>query len=406
MQREAAERRIASQLEHAQRAGQFLKQFEDLQHSSPNLSPSHLLQQVGPADQASILQLLLQAAAKEHKTSTLYAVAGPALLRIDLQILLDSNHPASQRTTRAVSLSPLHPALGPLRSVQSELIDNRPTLLVGARSGVLLCDPSSPGQAELYADPNLPTQLGFSSAVFFDHQLWASHREAGIVAWSRGQTDRPAITVRPADLPGRCAPGSSANNSILYTGASPNTSNSPFAGARNLIRLDAKRLVFSSGNILCTIETGGVIVPLPTDAASHSSPVLALLPIADRLIVVHEDGLVALHDRQSLARLSHSRPSGKLSAAALLPWLSSARLLLATHDGPILSTGLDDPLVSQYQSPHRGLRTLTAAPDLIAALSSDRQRLLLWRPWEMREPLIDLNILPLARHRAADIAIV
>ena len=401
MQRDAAERRISSQIEHAQRAGHFIKQFEDLQRSSPNLSPSALLQQVGPADQASILQLLLQGAGKDHLTKTLWAVAGSSLVRIDLKLLLDSSVPSTQRTSRAITHSPLHPALGPLRSIRVTQLDSRPTLLVGARSGIMVCDPESTNNARLYADPNIPTQLGFSAVVAFDNQFWASHREAGLVAWNCDNTERPAITVRPADLPGRSTSGSSANNSILFTGAISAPA-SPFAGARNLTRLSDKRLVFSSGNILCSLETGGVIVPMPAD---HTAEIIALLPVANQLLVVHEDGLVATHDRESLNRISQSRPSGKLCAATLLPWLSSARLLLATNDGPILCTGLDDPITTQYQSPHRGLRTIVSSPDVIAAVSSDRQRLILWRPWETRQPANDVNFLPIARHRVADIAL-
>ncbi len=401
MQREAAERRIATQIEHAQRAGLFIKQFDELQRSSPHLSPSALLQQVGPADQASLLQLLLQGAGKDHDTKTLWAVAGSSLVQIDLKVLLDSNIPATQRTNRSVSHSPLHPALGPLRSIRVGQLDGRPTLYVGARSGIMVCDPNSINNARLYSDPNIPTQLGFSAVVAFDNQYWACHREAGLVAWNHDSTERPAITVRPADLPGRSTSGSSANNSIMFTGAISAPA-SPFAGARNLTRLSEKRLVFSSGNILCSLETGGVIVPMPAD---HTSEIIALLPVANQLLVVHEDGLTATHDRETLNRVTQSRPSGKLCAATLLPWLASARLLLATSDGPILCTGLDDPITTQYQSPHRGLRTVVAAPDIIAAVSSDRQRLILWQPWEARQPASDINILPIARHRVADIAV-
>ena len=74
------------------------------------------------------------------------------------------------------------------------------------------------------------------------------------------------------------------------------------------------------------------------------------------------------------------------------------RLLVATEDGPVLCIGLDDSLVTQYLSPHRGIRVLAAAADLITGLSADRQRILLWRPWNPRQLAADIFVREESRH--------
>src|SRR5205823_15020445 len=107
--------------------------------------------------------------------------------------------------------------------------------------------------------------------------------------------------------------------------------------------------------------------------------------------------------RATLERISSARHCGETTAAASLPWLGTTRLLLATTDGPICCVGLDDPLVTQYASAHRGLRALAASGDVIAGLSGDRQRIVLWKSWDGRQVAGEIHIGNIARHRAADV---
>jgi hypothetical protein len=78
--------------------------------------------------------------------------------------------------------------------------------------------------------------------------------------------------------------------------------------------------------------------------------------------------------------------------------------LLAGEDGSIDCVGGDDPLVTQYVSPHRAPRVVAGSSDLVAAVSADRQRLVLWNSWDGRKPLAELYLAGLARHRVADVA--
>jgi hypothetical protein len=86
-----------------------------------------------------------------------------------------------------------------------------------------------------------------------------------------------------------------------------------------------------------------------------------------------------------------------------MPWLGDVRLLLANDDGPVDCIGLDDALVSEYLSPYRGLKILTAAADLIAAVSPDRQRVIFWHSWDGQRPIGEVHVTGKVKHRVADV---
>ncbi len=371
MQRNLAEQRAAGQMEHFQRATDLLKQFESIRQAAPQLSPGEVLRQLGPADQGVMLQTLLLAAAKEKTSEAVWAVAGTNLLRID---------PKIEGRTAKTSLLPLPPTLGPLRSVQRLGSTNR--LLVGARSGVFDFDPAE-GSADAYTDSSVVSQLGFNQALIWNDEIWASHSEAGIVSWKLGSLDRPLVAMRPVNLMG--------------------------SGAKNLAVLDDSRLLFSGQNRLMLLEREGAVsdpkIAVRTAGSDPRAEILAVLPDSARVVVVSKDGTVQIRDRQSLSVISEEKRCGAVSAAALLPWLGSTRLLLATEEGPILCIGIEDELVTQYLSPYPGMKSLSAAPDVVVGLNGDRQRVVIWNTWNGRQPAGDIFVTALAKHRAADVVV-
>lgn len=403
--RAAAERNAEGQIQHFQRTAELLQKFEAIRQAAPELSPGDVLKQVSPADQASTLQMLLLAEGRQNPTENIWAVAGPCLVQIDPR-----TEPANTQ------IFPLPQDLGPLRSVQRATIRGRNCLLIGARSGVILLPADQPAEATCYADPELSSPHGFAQALVWNDAIWACHRDGGIVSWPIGQTDRPTVAVRPFEL-------------------------GEGAGAAFLQPLDKDRLIFANGARLLTADARGVITPLLS--VSLKAPLVALLPADDRFLAVQEDGLVITLERESgtvppaatgdsgtvpaaangndsrtnsppqpglspssrspLRTTREDRRAGRLCAAALLPWLGSRRLLLASEDGPIQCVGLDDPLVTQYTSAYRGVRALAATADWLAAISPDRMRLVLWRPWDARQPAMDLPLTAVTKHRVADV---
>jgi hypothetical protein len=395
MQRTLAERRVAGQVEHFERASKLLKQFKELREAAPDLSASDILKQVSPADQGLMLQTLLMAAGKAHSTSCLWAVAGTALVKID-----------GRATPASLELTPLPDDLGPLRSVQPARVDGQNVLLVGARSGVVIYDPEH-RSSRRYADRSIDSQLGFSSAVVWNNQVWACHGDAGVVAWNLGEADAPMQVIRPVELRGAENPppvptAPSPQQTYVSAGGIVASMSVRTAGIRNLSVLDEDRIVFSVGRQLTTIDKSGIRFQVPMESDAE---VLRIIPQpqAKRVAVVQDDGTIGVRDLASLEPIARQRRTGRLTAAAPLPWLGEQRLLLATHEGPIHCVGLDDELVTQYMSSHRGLRAVCASADLIAAVSSDRQRVVLWNSWDGKTPMAELSIASATRHRVGDI---
>ena len=76
-----------------------------------------------------MLRTLLLAGSGKQQSTALWAVAGPSLLKFDLA-----------GGSPVVESKPDTP-LGPFRSVQSAMVDDRQQVLIGARDGVVLVDP-------------------------------------------------------------------------------------------------------------------------------------------------------------------------------------------------------------------------------------------------------------------------
>jgi hypothetical protein len=357
--RAATLRTNTERAEQFQRAGQLLRQWESLKASSPSLAPGRVLEQMSPTDRGPMLETLLMGSAEQADQPNLWAVAGSSLVRVSLNA--DAIKP---------ELISLPATAGPLRSVQWS--ENR--LMVGAQKGVVLHEAQTLENPTVYLDPELSSEHGFTSVTLANDGIWASHREAGIVFWTLGQTDRPSYALRAAELK------ESAKHSI----AIPNSS----------------ELLFAVGSNLMKVATGGK----PSTVATLPAPIVSILIAADRAIVVAEDGAVAIFDLRTLKKTADLRPVSESTGAALLPWLGTVRILLTTRDGPIHCVGLDDQLITHYSGPHLGMRAVAGSIGKIAAMSADRQRVILWNTWDGRRPSDEIHLTSLTRHRISDIA--
>jgi hypothetical protein len=382
MQRNIAQQRTAGQLEHLQRAGELLRQFQAIRDSAPQLSPARILDNVAPADRGAMLETLLLAAAHDRPPADLYACAGGALVHL-------APAPDAESTPPAPQLLHLPPDLGPLRSVEPAPMDSRRRLLVGARSGIWILDPDAPQHPRAYADRQLDSPLGFSNALIWNDELWACHSEAGIVSWKIDSFAAPAWSLRPDELLQAA--------SIDPPSHDPGTRN---PGPRNLQVLDQTRLIFSIRGSLLTLDRAGKLAHLPLEPRSE---IIALVPEPDHIVVVHEDGTICRRSRSTLEMTCREQRGIRLTAAAALPWLGSIRLLLSGEAVSTWCVGLDDPLVTQYNSNYRQMRMLAGSPECVAGVSSDRQRLVLWRSWDGRAPFAEIYVTGLTRHRIADI---
>jgi hypothetical protein len=374
-QREAAQRsrveeQAAGRVEHLRRAADLLKQFDSIRAGSPSISAGQVLERIAPADQGALLDAILASDADRAAGPTLYAVAGTALVRIDTCV--QPPHPV---------MIELPGALGPLRSVQSATIEGDQRLLVGARGGVLLVDPRDPASAVAYAGPALASSLGFNRAIFLpaSSEIFATHGEAGLVRWDLGDPSGPKLKAEPKELRPHAA-----------------------ESVRNIHALDRATAICSVGNALMLLS-GSDQNGLPSQS---SASIISIVSGSQRLFAIHEDGSVDTFDRETRRIIRHDTYGGTVCAAGGLPWLDGVRLLLASPTGPVDCVGPDDSLVTRYNSVYRGLRNVTASASCVAAVSPDRQRLILWDSWNGRAPANDLHLTSLTRHRIADVAFV
>ena len=105
---------------------------------------------------------------------------------------------------------------------------------------------------------------------------------------------------------------------------------------------------------------------------------------------------------------TYVRPS-KLTAAAA--WRDSSigfRLLRATAVAgrAVEAIGPDDPVVMSFAGAQAGTRIVAADATLVAAVSTDRQRITLWNAWNSEAPAGEIHVAAIARHRAADVLFV
>jgi hypothetical protein len=64
MQRQAAQRRAADQVDHLRRSAELFKQLEAIRGATPGLSPGEALSRMGSADQADVFRAVLAASAQ------------------------------------------------------------------------------------------------------------------------------------------------------------------------------------------------------------------------------------------------------------------------------------------------------------------------------------------------------
>jgi hypothetical protein len=377
-QQALAEKQTAEQVEHVQRAAGLLKQFQEIRSAAPELSPGRVLEQISGTDRGAVLQTLLLASAKEGMGEQLWAVAGPYLVGID-----------RGDVGMKPQLYPLPPDLGPLRSVQGAVGGKR-RLLIGARLGVMSVDPENTNDAKIFRDdPPTDSSLGFNRVVYRGERYGyaASHGAAGVVCWGMKEGEKPVGALR-ADRVGVVLPTGSGSVEMQV------------AGPRNLQVMDEDgRMIFSAGGKLYVTDGSDVEVV----GAVSTAEVVGIMPDEGRMIVVHEDGTICTVDRRTKEVKCVTRGSARIKSAGSLPWLGSVRVLLAEEVGPVDCVGIDDPLVTQYQSPHRGLRTVAGSRELVAGISSDRQRVIVWNSWDGRQPVTEIYLTGMTRHRVADV---
>lgn len=372
-----AAQHAAIQTQSLARATQLLRQFNALRSASPEQSAGKLLNHLSPTEQSEMLTALL-AGGQTTSSRQLFAVSGTALLKIEPR---SSASPQTLITTDVI---------GPFRSISV----TNDTLLIGGQRGIIEFDPQS---AEIRAThlAAVTSDFGFNAAIQLGDRVYATHVEAGLLAWRDAE---PAVLFRSfIPTPGEIR--ASNGNSIAFSNASLR-SGGGVNGPRYLVNVNAATALFAVGATLHVVSDDAVR-PLESVATSD---IIALLPLDDAILVVRKDGNCDRVDRESLAVESSTSLRRDLRAATLLPWMSSHRLIVADNSGAVDCLGIEDSAVVRFHSPNIEMRMLAACEDRIAAVASDRQRVQIWTLTDPRGPQREVHIASITRHRIAAIA--
>jgi hypothetical protein len=133
------------------------------------------------------------------------------------------------------------------------------------------------------------------------------------------------------------------------------------------------------------------------------SEIIELVDAGHHIIAVHAGGEICRRSRLSLEMTDEMVRGEPLQCAASMPWLGDMRLLLGAANGGIRCVSMEDPLVTEYTGWRGAARALAASADLVAALSPDRQRIVLWETWQNRQPLREIHLSALTHHRVASL---
>ena len=137
-----------------------------------------------------------------------------------------------------------------------------------------------------------------------------------------------------------------------------------------------------------------------------SADVAVIVVLRDSIVAGLCDGQVCVWSGENFGSECRQRRSGRIASAAMLPWMGDARILLATEDGPIVCVGVDDELLTHYTGGYSGFRIVGASEEAIAAVTADRQRVVLWHPWNGKKPMCEVFVYGAAKHRVADVGFV
>lgn len=337
---EEASRRSEAQAEQLRRAAALLEDFR-----RTGAPVGDLLANVDAAERGGMVQNLLRASAAETTDWTLHIVSGETTARVE------------RTRMQLEQVAPMSSALGPLRSITVVGAGR----YIGAQRGVWVDHGHGPAALEWTESGG----LGFNAAAVQSEpggqwaKIVATHGEFGVIQWQLGEATRQ-IAAPPARCPHFLPDG---------------------------------RLLFSSGPEVIVDQS--VITELPNE-------VVAVVTVDRRLAAVGADGAVVLLDANTLEVLKKFSVGKSVKHAAALPWLGSARLVLATDAG-VSVIGPDDGL-SLDRSVPGGCKVVAATADTIAAVTGDRQRVLLFSTWDAAAEPETIYVTAKTKHRVGDLA--
>ena len=403
------------------RAEELLLRFEDIRRESPDIPPGRLLMAVAKEERAETLRLLFEAAARKD-SSRLMLAAGTRLFEVD----------SGRHLKDVADLGELGP-IRCLRKIEHEAYD----LAAGARDGVILFSTRHAAFSDRFARSKSlrsgafgSTPLGFSDVAHGgsrkgEGSTWATHRDLGLFLWPDANDSGHSGGHDPAELrswleqafsdlapQAACSvvtpPGPARATAVAavvdstYCGSAivalafDGTTGRPGSGGSALLL--ARR---------DDIEAHEFIIDLEPRAAFDDAAVVDLATSeGDGVIGVLQDGRTfRLSPAGGPESLTLGTSFGRfVTAACGVPWLGDVRVAACVEDGPVLVGGPDDDVQVEYKSDYKGFSAVAASAGRLAAVSGDRQRVIVWDLHAPERPIRDLYVMSDTRSRVADAA--
>lgn len=374
-QQQRLDQRVVAQKQSLERARDLVRHFHQLRDTMPQASAATALKTLSPAEQSEMLAAILASASDDSVAPPLWIVSGTNLLTLEFE--------TDRSTPRVIENLP---ELGPLRSIRVD----QGNLLIGAQKGVHVVDSES-GQITASYRSDVASDFGFNAVTLAGSTVYATHVEVGLIAWDAPDSPRELFrSFQPAAAPVPVA----SPMSVAYS--TSGSRGAAIQGPRHLLQLNTDTLLFAVAGRLFACERGEVRL---IDEGSEN--IVAILPDADRAIILRANGTVQTIDHHSLNLETALELHRDIRAAAGFPWMDSVRLLLADETGAVDCVGLDDAAVVRFASSKWDLRSLCASASVIAGLAADRQRLFLWSAAHPQQPPREVHISSLTRHRIA-----
>ncbi len=361
--------------------------FEELRRRHPNVPPGKLLSGLPKEEQRPTLLKLFKAEV-ERDHARLFVAAGTALYSLD----------DGDITVFAAAAG----GLGPIRRLACADISGRPVIACGCRDGVTLQPadaPDAPGVIASGLPADSMSGRGFGGVDLLPSDagtwLWMSHAGRGVEALLLRGVTAPMPPLRrrawtAADLAGE---------------------------PRSVLALtDSRAIVLDSGEVWLASGEDGDATSLANEA---DTPAVALLSRPSPFqgpLALREDGAIdravlddgapvaaALTFREALKPATDDRTVIAARAAA---WLGDVRIAACLKDGRVTLSGIDDDVLIEYKSSYSGFVEVAASAGRIAALTADRDRLVVWRLDRPDAPEHDVFLTSTTRSRAADLIFV
>lgn len=370
----AAQSELRAALAGAQRAHldhleSMLARLSRLAESSPNVELAELMRSFEESQRGQLYQALFASRASRRVSDQLAVVAG-------LEALFFDAHAPGPIVRRVRIEGPA----GALRSIQYDLATRQ--FLVGAARGVyLLPQEADAPQTVLLAGNDRAVRGGFNAVALLEHDVVATHSELGIVHWRVDQPDsgQPILV----DL----AQGAAAVRSAQ------------FAEQRFWCTIDDRIVSVSASDLSATPEV----------ISAGAEMLSALHVCGGRVFAGTADGdVLAWTDLAADAALQrlHGGSRRPVESLQLVEASGISRLFFTDTTLAVYCRVIGDAFTCRYEAGGQTIRRAVCAPDVLAATTDARDRVLFWTPDAPQRPAAIVNVTRLTGHSVQDICLV